>query len=271
MSADAQGGDYDDAARRLFAQLDQAVREPQALASSYRNLDCVFEHPESGARVYIGNIDAARGADILDRQRITRVVNCQDPTSQNFHERNPRFKYLRFPVAWWQKARGMDSAEGVLRFFGPVFDFVDDAMARRENVLIHCLAGAHRAGTTGVAVVMHLSGKDAAVALAECRHRRPAVDPIMSLGELLMRLDQAMTAAKGAHNVSAFGHSRAAQPRGSSALQGRGHHQRHSGREEPVEVSVAQSRAGAAPLCGAASPLGVFGGWLHIGGCCRAP
>ena len=31
----------------------------------------------------------------------------------------------------------------------PVLEFIDDVIKRGESVLVHCLAGAHRAGTTG--------------------------------------------------------------------------------------------------------------------------
>eukprot|EP00747_Dinoflagellata_sp_TGD_P023411 gnl/TRDRNA2_/TRDRNA2_129784_c0_seq1.p1 gnl/TRDRNA2_/TRDRNA2_129784_c0~~gnl/TRDRNA2_/TRDRNA2_129784_c0_seq1.p1 ORF type:complete len:327 (+),score=37.97 gnl/TRDRNA2_/TRDRNA2_129784_c0_seq1:99-1079(+) len=191
--------DFDDAAHRLFAQLGIGRNELQSLATHYHNLDCVYESPENGARVYIGNIDAARSLETLDKHKITRIVNCQDPTSANFHENNPRFKYLRFPIAWWQRAKGMDTPEGVLRFFHPLFSWVDEALAARENVMIHCLAGAHRAGTSGVAVVMHLTKGPAATALLETKKKRPAVDPIMSLGDLLLRLDRAMESIRDNH------------------------------------------------------------------------
>jgi protein-tyrosine phosphatase len=41
-----------------------------------------------------------------------------------------------------------------LNFFKPCHDFIDEALKRGENVMVHCLAGAHRAGTTGVSYMM---------------------------------------------------------------------------------------------------------------------
>jgi hypothetical protein len=42
-------------------------------------------------------------------------------------------------------------------YFAPVFTAVDVAIGSGKSVLIHCMAGAHRAGTVGMAVLMHLA------------------------------------------------------------------------------------------------------------------
>lgn len=41
--------------------------------------------------------------------------------------------------------------DAVRVFTRPVFEFIGDALADGKNVMVHCLAGAHRAGTTGCA------------------------------------------------------------------------------------------------------------------------
>lgn len=43
----------------------------------------------------------------------------------------------------------------LLAFVEPLFEFIEAAIARGDSILIHCLAGAHRAGTTGVACLVH--------------------------------------------------------------------------------------------------------------------
>ena len=137
------------------------------------------------------------------RSKIRFVVNCQDVSSTNFHEGKAGFSYFRWPIAhWWRKfralreitltARGMKltrllvararrcappharwtghrqqllTNDGVRRYFAPFFTWVDRAIEGGGNVLIHCLAGAHRAGTSGVAYLMH-------------RTKLPAIDAI---------------------------------------------------------------------------------------------
>ena len=49
----------------------------------------------------------------------------------------------------------MNTDKGVLRFFLPVFTFIENKVAMGGNVLIHCLAGAHRAGSTSVSWLMY--------------------------------------------------------------------------------------------------------------------
>ena len=45
-----------------------------------------------------------------------------------------------------------------MAFVQQLFDFVEGALAAGSSVLIHCLAGAHRAGTTGCLLLMHKTG-----------------------------------------------------------------------------------------------------------------
>ncbi|CAE7177735.1 DUSP9, partial [Symbiodinium pilosum] len=45
-----------------------------------------------------------------------------------------------------------------LRYISPVWEFLDAALEDGCNVLVHCHAGAHRAGTTAVAYLMHAQG-----------------------------------------------------------------------------------------------------------------
>lgn len=71
----------------------------------------------------------------------------------------------------------LDAAHKVEAFFAPVIRFIGDACDAGGHVLVHCLAGAHRAGTTGVAFLMHAEQlkAEAAITLAQCL--RPIIDP----------------------------------------------------------------------------------------------
>ena len=60
------------------------------------------------------------------------------------------------------------------------------------NVMVHCLAGAHRAGTSGVALAMYYLRLSAIQGTMFVKERRPIVDPIGSFPELLKRLDAAL-------------------------------------------------------------------------------
>ncbi len=56
---------------------------------------------------------------------------------------------------------------------------------------IHCLAGAHRAGTTGVACLVHYAKMDVPTAIVVAKRCRPIIDPIGQLPEFLNRLRRA--------------------------------------------------------------------------------
>ena len=68
----------------------------------------------------------------------------------NYHEENSEFTYLRFPIgdSCWSPF-DMTTNTGNVRYFNVFLDFVEKVMKEGGNVLIHCVAGAHRAGTVG--------------------------------------------------------------------------------------------------------------------------
>ena len=63
-------------------------------------------------------------------------------------------------------------------------------------MLVHCLAGAHRAGTAGVLGLMHLARLDRGRALEAARLARPCVEPIGSLAHLLEITEHLMLARR---------------------------------------------------------------------------
>ena len=60
---------------------------------AYQNLNCIFTHPKSGAKVFIGNLSAANTKSELEENNVTQIVNCQEPSSRNFFEGDPRYQY----------------------------------------------------------------------------------------------------------------------------------------------------------------------------------
>eukprot|EP01051_Picozoa_sp_SAG22_P011176 SAG22_NODE_1055_length_5789_cov_3.943234_6_plen_302_part_00 len=183
--------------------------------------DMVWRDTKTGGAVFVGNKDAAKDADLLHRFGISRIVNCTSQLPNSFDGpalsgssqrgaagggssggslfAKPTVEYLRFDrIDVFSRTRaGAESALlDILSFFDPMFKFVDSATAKGENVLLHCVAGAHRAGTTACAYVMHknhsLTADDA---IQQCRRRRPVIDPSISdcLLELLHSLQQAHT------------------------------------------------------------------------------
>ena len=73
--------------------------------------------------------------------------------------------------------------------FQPYLVFVEAQLDAGENVLVHCVAGAHRASSAGTAWLMHKERVPLAEALAIARARRPVIDPYGFLGRLLELLE----------------------------------------------------------------------------------
>jgi protein-tyrosine phosphatase len=71
--------------------------------------------------------------------------------------------------------------KSTLEYFGTLHHWVDEQLSEGKSVLIHCLAGAHRAGT--------LSKTEA---IAICQRQRPVINPIGSFPTLLDKLDKAL-------------------------------------------------------------------------------
>ena len=186
--------DFDEEARKLFAALNLDPQRKQG----YRDLDAIWRHPRTGGRVYVGNRTAASERAILTSHHITHVVNCTD-SMPCFHERDPQMAYHRFHVSGWMLAiEDVDDMPTVADFCRPVWAFVESAVERGEHVLIHCLAGAHRAGTTGVMWLMYRENFDAERALQAARLCRDIIQPIGRLKRLLARYDRALEMRRSA-------------------------------------------------------------------------
>jgi protein-tyrosine phosphatase len=114
-------------------------------------------------------------------------------TSKNVHEGKKKYHYFRFPISsWYWSPFDMNTDQGVLRFFLPVFLWIEERTAAGGNVLIHCLAGAHRAGTTSVSWLMYANGMGVQEAIRFGKSCRDAINPIGSFPELLKKLEKAL-------------------------------------------------------------------------------
>eukprot|EP00756_Hemistasia_phaeocysticola_P017908 Hpha_TRINITY_DN15562_c1_g16::TRINITY_DN15562_c1_g16_i1::g.103860::m.103860 len=184
------GVDYDHEGRQLVQRIAEGTGRRAVVEAPYLPLNEIYSDPSSGGRVYVGNHKAARALDLLQANQIQNVVNCMDPTSPNWHEKSGAVNYFRFPVAHFWRDERTKTAAGTLQYFMPLFRWIDAAVARGEGVLVHCLAGAHRAGTTGVAYLMHTLSLPASAATSVAKRARPCIDPIADFPMLLRRLQE---------------------------------------------------------------------------------
>src|SRR3989338_2043595 len=144
--------DFDEEGRKLLALMNLSI-DDVAGVERYRNLDAIWKHPLSGAILYVGDNMAARELGGLKKKNICRVVNCTTDL-KNYHEKinDAGVTYLRFDVS--SLAYRKSSRNDLKGSTSKLFEFVEEGLNNGESVLVHCLAGAHRAGTTGVCLLM---------------------------------------------------------------------------------------------------------------------
>jgi len=194
----------------LFSKRSDRVDADDALGDNtenmvYRNLDVLYKHTPTNACILVGNDRAASSISIINTNKIKTIINCTRPSHSgclpNYHSSNPLIKYYDFPVACWNDYiiyddRGekvtdiREKFNKLTLFFGPMLQCIEQALRRGENVLIHCLAGAHRAGTTSIITLMHFKDLNAEQATRLAKSIRPVIDPISDFPALLHLFEQ---------------------------------------------------------------------------------
>lgn len=190
--------DYAEEGRKLLAKVNLSDAG-STTKSRYNYANAIYKHSQTGASVYVGNYMAASSMDVLDNslQTCRRIVFCQDTDGTKYFESNPDFVYLSFNIGRWRwLVEQPQTPEAVVAFFQPLFEFLDTELSQGNSILIHCLAGAHRAGTAGIASLMHLTGMDATDATKVAQELRPIIHPIGSFPTLLKLLDKGMKKKK---------------------------------------------------------------------------
>ncbi|GMI16236.1 hypothetical protein TrLO_g2392 [Triparma laevis f. longispina] len=181
--------DYAEEGRKLLQRVNLSFDgKPERYAAA----NAIFQHPTTQATLYVGNATAASQKSVLaELKDCRRIVFCQDGDGTKSFQSDPEFKYLDFPIGRWLRFVKREP-QAVLDFFKSLFDFLDDELGQGNSVLIHCLAGAHRAGTAGVASLMYLVGMGAEEATIAAKALRPAINPIGSFPQLLGLLEDGM-------------------------------------------------------------------------------
>lgn len=81
-------------------------------------------------------------------------------------------------------------------FFKETWDFINGGLENGENVMVHCLAGAHRAGATTVASVMKKMDMPLEEALKYSKEKRRIISPFGSGMRFLRKLNAEIEVSK---------------------------------------------------------------------------
>lgn len=182
--------DFDQEARKLWQRLNL---DPSIVDGGQHNaMDPIWRHPRSSALLFVGNQTAAKSLQLLQRHAVTHVVNCTD-NMPCYHE-GP-ISYFRFDIT--SHYSRVQEDQGAVAFVEPMLSFVSAALEQGHSVMVHCLAGAHRAGTTGVICLMRFAGLSVAEAIPAAKRLRPIIEPIGGFPELLARIERGWLARGG--------------------------------------------------------------------------
>ena len=138
-------------------------------------MDSIWKHPTTGAKIYVGNLAATRDAALLASHNVRHIVNCTDDLFNELEGTANAPYYYMFNVGDWQFAGGdlpaLASVQQLSDWVNKLFRYVDGALAAGESVMVHCLAGAHRAVTQLEAVhsARSISSRLCLLACAACR------------------------------------------------------------------------------------------------------
>ena len=185
MSAAKELVDFDAEGRNLLSRLNLELQ--QRGRGDWNALDSIFRNSETGGTIYVGNQSAAQNLSVLRSHNITHVVNCTHGPSKIANYHAGTLTYFEFAISNWHNCISGSDPDVLFAFVNPLFAFIDSALANGTSVLVHCLAGAHRAGTTGCLCLMHYANMDVSTAIASAKRLRPVIDPIGHLPELLNR------------------------------------------------------------------------------------
>ena len=160
----------------------------------YNHLDAIYKHPKTGATIFCGDRIASVSPGLLDANGITHLVNCTAGVGEikNVFENDrgefkDKYKYYRFPISNFCDFITEEN-ESVDKFVDPLYSFIDSALENGKNVLVFCLAGAHRAGTTATSCLIYYEKMDPETAIRVAKSRRSVMDPIHKLPYFLMRV-----------------------------------------------------------------------------------
>lgn len=119
--------------------------------------------------LYIGSQQHAENIALLQEHGITHVINCAETsvkTGQNYY--GDSFTYMGFKAS--------DNNEyDIMKHFGDVYNFIENARKSEGKVFIHCVAGVNRSAALTVAYCMKFLDLSPVLAAQYVKNIRPQI------------------------------------------------------------------------------------------------
>ena len=101
--------------------------------------------------LFVGGSEVAKSREMLEENRITRIINCSASVVPNYFIRDPKMKYLSLHLVDGRQ-------DDISWFLGDILTFITDAKNANENVLLHCQRGVSRSCSFAIAYCMWITG-----------------------------------------------------------------------------------------------------------------
>jgi len=118
--------------------------------------------------IWLGDIDSSENHQALDALNITHILTVLDFDPERPADDRRTRKHVR--------AYDFHTAD-LIGEFESCYQFIDQAVSKNENVLIHCHAGMSRSATIACAYLMKKYNLSFETALEQLRSKRPCVYP----------------------------------------------------------------------------------------------
>mmetsp|Transcript_6085 Transcript_6085/g.9944 ORF Transcript_6085/g.9944 Transcript_6085/m.9944 type:complete len:721 (+) Transcript_6085:160-2322(+) len=133
--------------------------------------------------LFVGSSTIAKSKEILNQNKITRIVNCSLCAVDNVFESESDFKYLSLNM--------LDGRQDDISWFVcEVINFVEIARQEKRQVLLHCEKGISRSCSFAIAYIMWASGCQWKTAFDYVRERRKSCSPNTGFTCNLIELDE---------------------------------------------------------------------------------
>lgn len=131
---------------------------------------------ESG--LFLGCQSDASNADLLESLKIKYILNVSEDLPNTFED-DATFSYKRIPITdHW--------SQDLSQFFPEAIAFIDEALEKKQGILVHCLAGISRSVTVTVAYLMQKRRWSLNDAYDFVKQRKTNVSPNFNfMGQLL--------------------------------------------------------------------------------------
>jgi protein-tyrosine phosphatase len=117
--------------------------------------------------LYLGDVSDSGNELLLKKLKINRILIVGQELAPKFKE---NYKYLKIEAIETPNYEIKD-------YFEQTSDFIDDALAKKENVLVHCAVGMNRSATIVIAYLMKKYQMNLEETLEFVKDKRPIVKP----------------------------------------------------------------------------------------------